>query len=140
MQIPGTAAPGAYSQPSREVSFRSGGKRRCLFMSDVNPLNLFSFANRVGNAIERVAGNTINPPNPCFCENIHQQVRYFFLGHDAILSEGIEEEFSFSRWCGFPLRHTTVKINTTQAFSLRRPLNLKSTGRIPLPATAEICA
>src|SRR6266481_2474381 len=24
--------------------------------------------------------------------------------------------------------------------SLRRPLNLKSTGRIPLPATAEICA
>src|SRR6202521_2318406 len=102
MQIPGTAAPGAYSQPSREMSFRSGGKRRCLFMSHVNPLNFFSCANRVGNAIERVAGNTVNPPNPCFCENIHQQVRYVFLGPDAILSKGIEEEFNFSPMVWLP--------------------------------------
>src|ERR1700675_1547327 len=95
MQIPGPATPCANSQPSSEMSFRSGGKRRRLFMSHVNPLNLISCANRVRNAIERVARKTVNPPNPCVYENIHQQVRNLFLGHDAILSERIEKECNF---------------------------------------------
>src|SRR5467141_260528 len=32
MQVPGTAAPSADRQPAREMSFRSSGKRCCLFM------------------------------------------------------------------------------------------------------------
>ena len=63
------------------MSFRSSGKRRTLLMPYVNPLNLFSCANGVGDAIERVAGNTVNSLNSRFSENINQQTRYVFLGH-----------------------------------------------------------
>ena len=41
MQIPGTATAGADRQSSREMRFRAGGKRRRLFVSHVNPANLF---------------------------------------------------------------------------------------------------
>jgi hypothetical protein len=80
MQISGSAATGANSQPPREMRFRSSGKRRRLFMSHMNPLKSFLCANRVRNAVERVAGNTVDLPNSCFRKHIHQQVRYF-LGH-----------------------------------------------------------
>src|SRR6266581_9508391 len=96
MQVPGTTAPGADRQPSCEMRFRSSGKRCRLFMSHMNPLNLFLCANRIRDAVERVAGNTVKLPNSRFSENVHQQVRYFFLGHGTILSEGMEEEFTFS--------------------------------------------
>jgi hypothetical protein len=83
-------------------------------MPHVNPLNLFSCANRVGDSVQRVAANTVDLPNSCFSENLHQQVCYFFLGHDAILSDGMKEEFNF-----FPVGvvslsgHTTAQINAT---------------------------
>jgi hypothetical protein len=77
------------------MSFSSSGKRCGLFMPHVNPLHLFLCANRVGDAVERVAGNPVNLSNSCFRENLHQQVRYFFPGHDAILSEAMKEEFNF---------------------------------------------
>jgi len=79
MQIPGTQLP-RRPPAAREMSFRSSGKRCRLFMPDMNPLNLFLGANRVGDAVERVAGNTVNLPNSCFSENLYQQVCYFFLG------------------------------------------------------------
>jgi hypothetical protein len=67
-----------------------------LLMSHMNPLNLFLCANRVRDAVEGVAGNTVNLPNSCFSEKIHQQVRYFFRGHNAFFCEGMKEEFNFS--------------------------------------------
>src|ERR1700674_1836798 len=96
MQVPGTATPGADRQLSREMRFRSGGKRCRLFMSHVNPLKLFLCANRVRDAVQRVARNTVNPLYSRLRENIHQQVRYFFLGHGAVLSGGWKEELNFS--------------------------------------------
>src|SRR5438445_10400246 len=96
MQVPGTAAPGANRQPSCEMRFRASGERRGFLMPHMNPLNLFLCANRVRDAIERVAGNTVNLPNSCFSESIHQQVRYFFRGHDAFFREGMKEKFNFS--------------------------------------------
>src|SRR4029077_7959996 len=84
------------------MRFSTSGKRRRLFMSHMNPLNLFLCANRVRDAVERVAGNTVNLPNSCFSENIHQQVRYFFRGHDAFLSEGMKEKFNFSPMVSLP--------------------------------------
>ncbi len=81
VQVPGTAAPGADRQPSPEMCFRSRGKCCRLLMSHVNPSNSFLRANRVRDAIERVAGNTVDLPNACFRENIDQQVRDFCLGH-----------------------------------------------------------
>ncbi len=85
------------------MSFRSSGKGCRLLMPHVNPLNLFLCANRVGDAIERVPGNTVNLPNSRFSENLHQQVCYVFPGHDDILSERRKEELTFVRWRGFSL-------------------------------------
>ena len=117
MQVPGTAAPSADRQPAREMSFRSSGKRCCLFMPHVNPLNLFLCANRVGDAVERVAANTVNLPNSCFSENFYQQVRYFFLGHrspflrcvsrkatDALAAWLVSKNSSLSGCCSLRLR------------------------------------
>src|SRR6267154_786573 len=81
MQVPGTAAPRADRQPPCEMRLRSSSKRCRLFMSHMNPLNLFPRANRVRNAVERVAGNTVNSLNSYFHQHIHQQLRYFLLGH-----------------------------------------------------------
>src|SRR5262245_61543277 len=88
MQIARTTTAGAGGQSSCQMRFRASGKRCCLFMSHMNPLNLFLCANRIRDSVERVARNSVNLPNSRFSENIHQQVRYFFLGHGAILSKG----------------------------------------------------
>ncbi len=66
MQVPGTAAPGANRQVSREMRFRSSSKRCRLFVPDMNPLNPLISSKGVGDAIERIAGNTINPLNSRF--------------------------------------------------------------------------
>jgi hypothetical protein len=71
VQISGTAAPGANRQPSGEMRIRARGEGRRFFMPQMNPIQLFGCSNRVGNAIERVAGDTVNPPDPRFRQNIH---------------------------------------------------------------------
>jgi hypothetical protein len=59
------------------MRFRSRGKRCGLFVSDVDPLNGLVFANGVGDAIERVAGNTIDLLNSCFRESIYEHSATF---------------------------------------------------------------
>jgi hypothetical protein len=85
------------------MRFRSGGKRCGLFVSDVDPLNRLVFADGIGDAIERVAGNTIDLLNSCFRENIYEQVRNF-LSHELTLSkETWETRLSFdgvTSFCG----------------------------------------
>ncbi len=63
------------------MSFRAGGKRRCFFMADVNPLNLLRCANGIGDAVERIAGHTVNLPDTRFRKNFHKQIRYFLPCH-----------------------------------------------------------
>ena len=71
VQISGTAAPGADRQSAGEMGIRARGKGCRFFMPQMNPIELFGCSNRVGNAIERIAGDTVNPPDSCFCQNIH---------------------------------------------------------------------
>src|SRR5262245_3128861 len=103
MEITRAATSGTDCQLSREMRFRASGKRRGLFMSHVNPAKLLSPSNRVGNTVERIAGNTVNLPNSRFSENIHQQVRYVFIRHGGHPLRK-EEEFTFSLTCGFRFR------------------------------------
>src|ERR1700730_6167750 len=63
------------------MRFRSSGKRCRLLMSHMNPLNLFLCPNGVGDAVQRVARNTVNPLNTRLGQHIHQQLRYFLLSH-----------------------------------------------------------
>jgi hypothetical protein len=101
MQVAWAATSRANGQFPREMRFRAGGKRRRLFVSHMDPLNWLVCANRVRDAIERIAGNAVNTPNSSFGKNIHQQICYVFPGHDYILSDGMKEELSFARWRGF---------------------------------------
>jgi hypothetical protein len=78
------------------MRLRSGGKRRRLLVPHMDPLNLLVGANRVRDAIERIARNAVYSPDSCFGKNIHQQICYFFLRHKAGFIEGSKRELSFS--------------------------------------------
>jgi hypothetical protein len=75
VQIPGAATPGAYRQSPGEMRLRSCGESGSLFMPDVDPLSAIAGANRVCDAIERIAGYAVHPTNACIEENVEQQVR-----------------------------------------------------------------
>src|SRR5205807_7478181 len=61
MEISRPATSGTDRQASGKVRFGACRKGCCLFMSDVNPLKLLLFANRVRKSIEGVAGKPIHP-------------------------------------------------------------------------------
>src|SRR5215813_10896199 len=60
VQIARTAASRADRQCSRKVRFRSCGKGGRLFVPQMNPLKAVGGANRVRNAVKRVAGQAID--------------------------------------------------------------------------------
>src|ERR1035438_6082179 len=63
------------------MSFSARGKSRHFFMPKMNPFQLFRCPDRVGNAVERVAGDAVNPPNSRRSQNIDQQISYLLLRH-----------------------------------------------------------
>src|SRR6266436_2067760 len=71
MHVARPAASRADGQASGKVSLGAGGKRCRLFMSDMNPLKLFLFSNRVCKPIERVARKAINPFHSRLNERIY---------------------------------------------------------------------
>jgi hypothetical protein len=85
VQISGTATAGANRQPAREMGIRTRGKGCRFLMPQMNPIQLFGGSNRIGNAVERVAGNTVNSPDSRSGQNVHQQVCHSFRHDDALL-------------------------------------------------------
>ena len=81
MQVARAAASGANRQLASEMGFGSGGERRRLFMSHLNPLMLLSNANRICNSVERVARNSIDPFHASISKNLYQQFGYCFSHH-----------------------------------------------------------
>jgi hypothetical protein len=63
------------------MAFRSRGKGGRLFVPHVNPLKTVCHADRIRDAIQRIARNPVDPPDACFGENLYQQIRYCFLSH-----------------------------------------------------------
>src|SRR2546430_432890 len=64
MQITGATTAGADCQASGEMRVRARGKRRRLFMSHVNPLDIVLFADGIRDAIERVARDSVDSFDP----------------------------------------------------------------------------
>src|SRR6476646_1076401 len=75
MHVARPAATRADGQASGQVCLGAGGKRCRLFMSDMNPLQLFLFSNRVCKPIEGVARKPINPFHSRLNECIYHQLR-----------------------------------------------------------------
>src|SRR6266850_3590679 len=71
MHVAGPAASRADGKASGQVCFGAGGKCCRLFMSDVDPLKLLLFSNRVCKPIEGVARKPINPFNSRVNERIY---------------------------------------------------------------------
>src|SRR5665811_1093612 len=61
MQVPRSAASGADCQIPGQMSFRSRRERGGFFVSHGNPLDVVSCADRVGNPVEGVSGQTVDP-------------------------------------------------------------------------------
>lgn len=84
MHVPGSTAPSAHCQCSREMRFGSGSKSPHLFVPHVHPFKILFYAYRVCDAIQRIADNAVNSLNTRLSKNVHQKIRHFFR-HDAFL-------------------------------------------------------
>jgi hypothetical protein len=85
VQVSGTAASGAYSQFAGQMRFRARRERPCLLITHADPLDILAGANRIRDAIERVAGDAVNSLNARSHENVDQQVSHS-LCHSITLS------------------------------------------------------
>jgi hypothetical protein len=63
VQIAGATTTGPHREFTCQLSLRAGGKSRDFFMSDGNPLDLVADAQRLGDAIERIAHQSVNALN-----------------------------------------------------------------------------
>jgi hypothetical protein len=59
------------------MRFGSGGKGARLLMTDVYPIDILFYADGVGDAVQRVADDTVDSLDASFGKNIHQQFRDF---------------------------------------------------------------
>src|SRR5258708_26576724 len=110
------------------MRFCPGGKRSRLFMSHMNPLHLFLCANRVGDAVERIAGKPVNPLNSGFSKDVYQQLGDCFPCHCALPPSLIPPEIvlrsGFSRFstsfCGSLFFGSLNRVERSSCSFLRR--------------------
>jgi hypothetical protein len=67
VEIAGAAASGANGQPPCEMGFGAGGKGGRLFVPDVHPLEIAPLSDCIGDAIEGVAGNSVDIADSGLC-------------------------------------------------------------------------
>jgi hypothetical protein len=70
------AASGAHRQFASEMRFCAGREGGCLFMAHANPLDVLAGANRIRDAIERIARDSINSLNVGSHQDVYQQVSH----------------------------------------------------------------
>src|SRR5262245_59621908 len=90
MQISRAAAPGANCQFAREMGFRAGCERRRLFVPDMNPANLFTTTNGIGDPVQGVATNTVNSLNSCLQQDIYQNVSHSLCHVNSLLATNLD--------------------------------------------------
>jgi hypothetical protein len=76
MQVSGPAASSAYSQFAGEMRLCARRECGCLLMAHANPFDPLAGANRIGDAIKRVAWDPVNSLNVRFQQNVYQQISY----------------------------------------------------------------
>src|ERR1700723_756110 len=76
VQVSGPAASGAYSQFAGEMRLCARRERGCLLIASANPLNLLAGANRIRDAIERIARDAENSLNSGSQQDVDQQVSH----------------------------------------------------------------
>src|SRR5262245_15615664 len=85
VQIPRTATAGADGQASGEMRFCASGKRRRLFMAHVHPSHVLLAAQRIHDAVKRVACDPVYALDSRLRERFHEHVRCF-CRHSPLLA------------------------------------------------------
>src|ERR1700735_1969175 len=71
MHVSWPAASGAYSQFAGEMRLCARRERGCLLMAHANPLDVLAGANRVRDAVERIAWDAVNSLNARSQQDVH---------------------------------------------------------------------
>src|ERR1700742_603057 len=82
MEIAGAAAPGTDRKLSRQMRFGTGCESRDLLMPYMHPLDLALTADRIGQSIQAVADDAVNPLHAGDGEGFRKLVGNCF-GHDC---------------------------------------------------------
>jgi hypothetical protein len=76
MHVSRPAAPGAYSQFASEMRLCARRERSCLLMARADPLDVLAGANRIRDAVERIARDAVNSLNARSQQDVYQQVSH----------------------------------------------------------------
>src|SRR5258706_10295593 len=78
----------------------AGRKRGHLLVSHMNPADLLTSANRIGNTVEGVASDPVHSLNPRIHQDVYEHISHFFLSHNRFTSFA-SDAFNFEdRVCG----------------------------------------
>src|SRR5258708_33652340 len=79
MQVSRPAASGAHAKRSRQMRFGSGCKGCRFFVPNRNPADVISFADCIGDAIQGVSCNAVDPCHSRRNKSLNQKFRYTLL-------------------------------------------------------------
>jgi hypothetical protein len=79
-----STAPGTDGETSGQVRLGSGRKRGSFFVSSMGPLHVAALAERVGDAVERVARDPVNAFDTGQRQCVDNYLRYSLFSHAAL--------------------------------------------------------
>jgi hypothetical protein len=77
VKIARAATARAHSNLACKVSLRTGSKSSHLFMPYMYPLDLFTFPDYVGQAIQRITNHSIDPLYTCIYQGFNENLCHF---------------------------------------------------------------
>src|SRR5947199_404614 len=83
VQVAGAAAAGADGELAGEVRLCARGEGRGLLVPHVHPSKLVLSPDGVGDPVQRVSGDSIDPRDPSAGEGLYKQLRDRLLSHDV---------------------------------------------------------
>jgi hypothetical protein len=84
VQVAGSAAPRADGKLARQMRLSAGRECGCLLVAHMNPLDFPLAPDRVGQAVEAVADDAIDPLDANRCKRFGELVSYG-LGHAVLI-------------------------------------------------------
>jgi hypothetical protein len=76
VQIPGPAAASTNGELTRQMCLGTSREGRDLLVPDVDPLDLAMSPQRVGEAVEAIADNAIDPLDASRSQGLHELISY----------------------------------------------------------------
>jgi hypothetical protein len=85
VQVSRPATSGTHRQMPGQMSIRSRRERGGFLVSHGNPLDVIPRADRIGNAVQGVTGQSVNPLHPGCNQSVNEKISNSFLCHNRYL-------------------------------------------------------